>query len=150
MAPAFAAENTLGRLATWLRLLGFDTILAAHLPRASWTEGFGPGRIRLTRVRRLAEKEAAVFIAANAPVDQLRELIACKLISRDEIKPFTRCLRCNRLIEAVARESVAGAVPDYVWRTHADFSRCPGCARVYWRGSHTRRGLERIEALFRG
>jgi hypothetical protein len=56
-------------------------------------------------------------------------------------------VRCNAGIEAVARIAVWRSVPDYVWNTRVDFSACPQCGRVYWKGSHTERALKKIEAI---
>ena len=50
--------------------------------------------------------------------------------------PFTRCLDCNRPLEAVARDAVAGSVPPYVLDTAPRFHRCPSCRRLYWPATH--------------
>lgn len=148
MAPRFAAERTLGKLAKWLRLMGYDTVLENDFPGGRFPPDIGRRRVLLTRRRRAPQETAAVFIAANDPVEQLRELAAAGWVAPGDLKPFSRCLRCNAPIERVGREEVQGLVPDYVWEVQAAFSRCPVCRRVYWRGSHTRRGLERIARLF--
>lgn len=148
-APCFAAERTLGKLATWLRLLGFDVLRESDLPKNAFPAKIGGARIVLTRTRRLAAAPGRIVILeANDPAAQLRELIRLKWIESYAIRPFTRCLRCNAAIEAIPREAARESVPDYVWETQSAFSRCPACLRVYWRGSHTQRSLKRIEALF--
>ncbi len=148
--PAFAVERTLGRLGKWLRLLGFDTLLETELPGRRLTPVVR-GRVLLTRTRRVLVELAAlepVFIVSNEPFEQLREVVVKTALSRADLRPFTRCLRCNVAIEAIPREDVVQLVPDYVWATQAGFSRCPRCRRVFWRGSHTRRSLEKIDILF--
>jgi hypothetical protein len=149
VALSFAAERTLGRLATWLRLLGYDVVRENDLPGGRFAGPIEPGRVLLTRTRSAAGQEGAVFVAPNAPLDQLRELVRMKIVTASGIRPFTRCLRCNLPTEEAAREEVRGLVPDYVWESREAFSRCPGCRRIYWRGSHTRRSLERFRALCR-
>lgn len=148
MPPSFAAERTLGKLAKWLRLLGFDTILETGRPRRGFPEAVGPERIVLARSRALAQMKSVVWIRSDDPLDQLRELVSGRWISRGDLRPFTRCLRCNAPIERVARAEVQGLVPDYVWEVQELFGRCPECRRITWRGSHTQRAMERIERLF--
>jgi hypothetical protein len=148
MPPSFAAERTLGKLAKWLRLLGFDAILETELPRGGFPDAAGPERTVLVRSRKLAQMKSVVWIRSNDPLDQLRELAAGRWIARGDFRPFTRCLRCNAPIERVPRAEVQGLVPDYVWEMQAVFSRCPECRRIYWRGSHTQRAMERVERVF--
>jgi uncharacterized protein with PIN domain len=150
MAPAFAAERTLGRLGKWLRLLGFDTIIETEFPQG---KGFEPGddRILLTRTRRVMTVPAArapVWIRANDPFEQLGEVLRAAALSRKDLRPFTRCLRCNEPIVPVSKAEVQRRVPDYVWQRYSDFKTCPRCGRVYWPGTHTTRSLERIKDYF--
>lgn len=151
MQPSFAVEKTMGRLARWLRLMGFDTLLETDYPRGAFAEHVGPERVFLTRTRGAPAVHAAlrtILIQANDPADQLMEVIRRTALRREELRPFSRCLPCNEPIAAVAREEVAGAVPDYVVENQESFSRCPKCGRVYWPGSHTTRSLEKIEEMF--
>jgi hypothetical protein len=146
-APAFAVERTLGRLGKWMRLLGFDAVFETESPPGGFTGG---GRILLTRTRRVCAEHPELhplLIRSNAPFEQVAEVLRTLGITSDEIRPFSRCLRCNVPIEALAREEARGAVPDHVWQAQPGFSRCPRCRRTYWRGTHTARSLERIETL---
>jgi uncharacterized protein with PIN domain len=147
----FLAEATLGKLAKWLRLLGFDTCYYRgdrldDLDRESLQD-----RILLTRTRRTAERfvdHAVVYIHKDRAEDQLEEVVSALALSRKDLKPFSRCLRCNRTTRPVSREAVRGKVPDYVWQTAQQFTTCEGCKRIYWPGSHTDRALDRIRSLF--
>lgn len=150
-ALAFAVERTLGRLAKWLRLLGFDAVLETECPPGRFLERCGQGRILLTRTRREIAAHPGlhpVFIRANDPFKQIGEVIRALGITACDLRPFSRCLRCNLPIEVISREEARGAVPDYVWATRPGFSRCPRCLRTYWAGTHTARSLERIKTLF--
>lgn len=141
----------MGRLAKWLRLMGFDTLLETDYPKGTFAERIDPERLFLTRTRpalRVSLPCRTVFIYSNDPMDQLAEVVGRTALRQEELRLFSRCLRCNEPIAAVAREAVARAVPDYVLETQAAFSRCPGCGRVYWPGSHTTRSLEKIEKIF--
>lgn len=149
-APGFAVERTLGRLGKWLRLMGFDALLEAECPPGGFLARCDPGRTLLTRTRRTAETQAArrpIFIRSYDPFEQLEEVVRVLGLTAGDTRPFSRCLRCNAPIEPLPREEARGAVPDYVWETQLSFSRCPWCRRVYWRGTHTARSLERIEAV---
>jgi uncharacterized protein with PIN domain len=150
MPAIFAAERTLGRLAKWLRLMGFDTLSEIDYPRGSFLPQIGPQRVFLTRTQRLRDTAVGlgtIFIQANDPTQQAVELVRKAAIRREDLRPFSRCVRCNAGIEAVARIAVWRSVPDYVWNTRVDFSACPQCGRVYWKGSHTERALKMLEAI---
>lgn len=147
----FWAEATLGKLAKWLRLLGFDT---CYHPRARLDDGIkacAHPRILLTKTRRTAKRFAGhpmVHIHEDSPEEQLKEVVRALGLERKDLKPFSRCLQCNRKTRPVSRGQVQGKVPDYVWQTAQRFTTCNGCKRIYWSGSHTERALERIRALF--
>ena len=151
MQPSFAVEKTLGRLGKWLRLMGFDTIAETEYPRGAFAAHIDAGRVFLTRTQRARGIQApfqTVFIQANDPFEQLVEVISRTALQREDLRPFSRCLRCNEPIVAVHKEDIERAVPDHVWETHDTFSRCPKCLRVYWKGSHTARSIEKIKSIF--
>lgn len=150
MPTTFAAERTLGRLGKWLRLLGFDTLLESDFPKGAFIRSVGPDRIFLTRTQRLAGVRTGlktIFIRANDPEEQLAELIRSADVRLEDAQPFSRCIVCNEPIAAVSRPAVRGLTPDYVWNTQANFSACPKCGRVYWKGSHTKRAMKRLEEI---
>lgn len=152
MPIAFAVERTLGRLGKWLRLMGFDTILETEFPRGAFGAHLTGDRRFLTRTRSALRTHAVlrpIFVRANDPCEQLLEVIRQTGIHPEDLRLFSRCLRCNEPIAPVPKDSVLGLVPDYVWETHASFSRCPGCRRVYWPGSHTARSSAKIERIFK-
>ncbi|UCF93982.1 MAG: hypothetical protein JSW39_07425, partial [Desulfobacterales bacterium] len=135
----------------WLRLLGFDTLYEPAVSKANFIQSLGQGRIVLTRTRRFAVKYAAadvIYIKSNHLSDQLRQVIQELGIQRADIKPFSRCIRCNIPIVETAKDSLRGVVPDYIWETHQTFRRCSQCGKIYWPGSHAERSLERIERIF--
>jgi uncharacterized protein len=151
MPMSFAVERTLGRLGKWLRLMGFDTILETEYARGAFEPHLTGDRLFLTRTRSALQTHAAlrpILVLANDPFEQLLEVIRQADIHSKDLRLFSRCLRCNEPIVSVPKESVLGLVPDYVWETHASFSRCPGCHRVYWQGSHTARSLAKIHKAF--
>ncbi len=133
----FLADNMLGRLATWLRLLGYDTAYQhdatdAELARRARVEQ----RILLTRDVELTRRRGvrAVLIESEQVEDQVRQIFHVLNLTAQEA--FSRCAECNGLLEEASKESVRGQVPPYVFHTQERFRRCPHCARVYWRGTH--------------
>ena len=147
---SFAAEKTLGKLAKWLRILGFDTFYSPELSGKQLIDA-GFKRILLTRTRQIRDltvSENCIFIVSNDSFEQLREVIQATGISRRDIRPFSRCIRCNALIRRVSKDFVRKMVPEYVWESHDTFRMCSLCRRIYWPGSHTRRSRDIIESLF--
>lgn len=150
MTARFAVEVTLGKLARWLRLMGFDACIESG-PMAAAMAPEIPDRVVLTRTRRRCrdlQDRPFLFIRANDPRDQLREVIGGLDLRRRDVRPFTRCLLCNTPTTAVDKEAVRHLVPDYVWESQVRFSHCRRCRKIYWPGSHTRRSLEFIDSLF--
>ncbi len=152
MSPLFAVEKTLGRLAKWLRLMGFDTLFENDFEKGRFVDPIHSGRIWITRTQRrmrLKRSTQTIFIQDNDPMRQLIEVMRQTGITLEDLKPFSRCLRCNEPIHAVEREEIVRLVPDFIHENCDSFSRCAICGRVYWKGSHTEKSLERIRTIFR-
>jgi uncharacterized protein with PIN domain len=147
--PRFFADAMLGRLARWLRLLGFDVEYEAHIADGELVRrAVEEGRTILTRDRALPVewRVSNVFVvAAELPFEQLREVVVAFGL-REASRPFTRCNRCNTPLVAATKSEVEGRVPARVLASHDRFERCTRCERVYWAGSHT----SRMEALLAG
>ena len=151
MKLCFAADRTLGKLAKWLRILGFDTIFELDASNKLFYEQLEPERVLLTRIVKLRDCFIAaklVFIESDDVFVQLRQVIDELAIARKDIRVFSRCLQCNSLIIGVNKQFVYGLVPDYIWQTHDDFHMCRQCERIYWAGSHVEKSMEKIERLF--
>ena len=146
METNFAAEKTLGKLAKWLRILGFDTIYDPGIINPAESD-----RILLTRTKRIRDEyttDKLIFIESDKPFKQLQEVIKELGIVKEEIKTFTRCIRCNTEIRTIDKNSIRSVVPDYVWESQDFFKACIECKRIYWQGSHTKRSMEVIKKLF--
>lgn len=146
----FILDPSLGKLCKWLRILGFDAF-QEEVSRLKQCIPVAEGKYLLTRVRALKDLPdggRTVFISSNDPMAQLKQVTLRMGISLEDIRPFSRCIRCNRPTAALDRASVFGRVPDYVWQTAERVEQCPGCGRFYWRGSHGRRIADRIRKLF--
>lgn len=146
----FAADSMLGKLAKWLRILGYDTIYARAMPDDKFLQLATGDRILLSRNTRLRHKiseDKLVFIEANDPATQLQTLVRFLDLPLDPEKFFTRCTLCNGRLERVKKEDIAGKVPDHIWMGQNQFSKCKKCATVYWPGSHTARSRKEILEL---
>lgn len=151
MAYCFAADRTLGKLAKWLRILGYDTVFEMDDSGKSFWENLAENRIILTRTggikKRFVERRL-IFITSNYLNEQLLQVLAEAEIRPEDTRPFSRCIDCNIRVVEVDKENIIGLVPDYIFETHNDFHRCRRCNRIFWPGSHTKRSIERIAHLF--
>ncbi len=124
----------LGRLAKWMRLLGFDTTYFRNTNgKTIIYHSRKEGRTILSRSKILSEKyDDLVLIESETLIDQLKQITNIVKINL----PFSRCPVCNTETEKVEKEEVKNVVPDYVFEIHNDFKKCPACGRVFWKGTH--------------
>jgi uncharacterized protein len=151
--PRFAADAMLGRLARWLRVLGYDT---------SYEEGIADpllvqlaeeeARMLLTRDRHLLRElrpVRAFEVRQDDPLYQLRDLVLeLELAAPRDL--FTRCLLCNAPLETVDRAEAEPLLPEGVRELAGPVRRCPSCGRLYWDGSHVRRMRAALERVLPG
>lgn len=146
----FAVDSMLGKLAKWLRLLGYDTVYDPDLDDRPLVElANREGRVLLTRDTRLATElrcKAIYVVKSEVPEEQLREVVHHFGLDVDS-QFFSRCSLCNELVRPASRREVAGKVPNYVFSTEEEFFVCPRCGRIYWPGSHYQKAREYIERI---
>lgn len=142
----FLVDGMLGRLARWLRILGYDTLFESsagdwELVRRARAEN----RLLLTRDRQLAARRgvSALLIESDELAAQLRQVVAAVGPSADGA--FTRCPVCNARLSPMRRRAARERVPLHVYNTHREFRFCSGCDRVYWRGTHWARMKEFLD-----
>lgn len=151
MEYLFTVDRSLGSLAKWLRILGFDTVYESDASDREFFDRFGDGRVLITRTKQIQKAFAShdlVFITSNILVEQLKRVVNLLGIKPGDIRPFSRCIHCNLPIKEVNKRDVWGQVPDYIRETHDAFNRCDQCKRIYWSGSHTERGRDMIKLIF--
>jgi len=146
----FAVDRMLGRLATWLRLIGEDASWGAHLSgQALLRHASTQRRIVLTRDRHLLRCQSGprvVLITSDHVREQLRQVV--ELFALDPFAHiFSRCVRCNQPVETIAKTDVRDLVPSYVFATQARFARCPQCRRIYWPATHHDHVHRELEVL---
>ncbi|MBC7222925.1 MAG: Mut7-C RNAse domain-containing protein [Anaerolineae bacterium] len=149
--PSFLLDGMLGRLARWLRLLGYDAAYEPSLPDAQLARrARAEGRILLTRDRVLARRRGvrAVLVREDRLEGQLAQLRRELGLSWQGRRP--RCPACNEPLEPMPRDEAWGLVPPYVFVHHERFDLCPSCERVYWRGTHVEDVERRLQDLEAG
>jgi uncharacterized protein len=149
-AIGFVVDVHLSKLASLLRLCGFDALVYQHdedIADAAAREG----RVVLTRDVALLKRGAVQrgrWVRHTDPEQQLVEVVEWFALV-DQMNPFTRCLRCNTPIVSVTTATVVEHVPVRIRAAFREFWRCPGCARIFWRGSHYERLSSLIERVRR-
>lgn len=129
----FVADTMLGRLARWLRLLGFDVLYPKNMDDKELLK-FTDERIVLTRDKELGGKENVFLIKSVRIDEQLKQVInELKLEIRN---PLSRCSVCNQILIEADKKSVKNVVPERICNNHIIFWRCPDCNKIYWKGSH--------------
>lgn len=140
MAEMFICDRNLGKLAKWLRILGYDTLYCrGNAERDFLRQAEREGRIYLTRKRdftRRSHSGRLFVIEADRVEGQIGEVVKALSLTPDPARRMSLCLRCNAPLEEVAREAVEGLVPVHVYRNYSEFRRCSRCGRVYWPGTH--------------
>ncbi len=142
MEERFIADRNLGKLAKWLRILGYDTLYdRGSADRDFLRRAEEDGRIALTRKRdlaRLAGPGSLIVVKADRVEAQIGEVLTELKSEPDPSRRMTRCLHCNAPLEEVPKASVEGLVPAYVYGVSNRFRRCPRCGKIFWPGTHTR------------
>lgn len=138
----FVLDGHLGRLAVYLRLLGFDALWSSDLADPELAKiSQEDERILLTRDRGLLKRKAVThgyYVRSPRPVDQLQEVVD-RFDLRGRALPFTRCTSCNGLLEAVPLARIHHELEPGTATHYHQFWSCTSCGKVYWQGSHYRR-----------
>jgi hypothetical protein len=149
LEPRFAADAHLGRLAAYLRLLGFDTAYRRDADDQELAErSASEERVLLTRDLGLLKRgivRRGYFLRTTDSARQLLEVVR-RFDLAARARPFTRCLPCNAVLAPASKTHVAPFVPPRSREHFEAFSRCPACGRVYWQGSHYARMQRLVEA----
>jgi uncharacterized protein len=146
----FVVDGHLGRLAAYLRMLGFDTVYRNdcrddELARISCAEN----RTLLTRDRGLLKRNEVnrgYYVRATDPAHQLAEVVQRFDLS-SSIAPFRRCMHCDGLLHSVEKQAIQGRLLPETTKYFDEFYLCADCGRIYWKGSHYRRMKRLIQEV---
>lgn len=153
----FIADSNVGKLARWLRMMGYDTLFFNQIEDTHLVDiGLREERVILTRDTQIMKRRVviegqvrAILIRHDNPKEQLDQVIK-KLKLNCQLRQFTRCLECNHNLLPKTEEEVKELVPPYVFSTQTQYMQCPSCLRVYWRGTHWLRMKEALAEISDG
>jgi uncharacterized protein with PIN domain len=140
--PRFIADVHLGKLARYLRLLGFDTVYERTLDDEEIARrAKSEHRIVLTRDLGLLKRKMVTHgYAVRSPHAEAQLLEVVEAFDlRSRVAPFTRCLRCNGALREVEKASVERLLPPRTRESYDRYLQCASCSSVYWPGAHSRR-----------
>ncbi len=129
----------LGRLAKWLRILGYDAEYAKDSNSPSLIiQALRQERIILTRNHRLPASRGIKIITLKTQKlkEQLAEALGELKVEPKTDRMFSRCTICNKELVSIDKNKIKGKVPEYVYNTQEDFFACTACNRIYWQGTH--------------
>jgi len=140
----FVADIMLGRLARWMRLLGFDVLYPDTSDDKELLK-FAGERIILTRDKDLGKKKNVLLIKSVNVNEQLKQVV--NELNLKISRPLSRCSVCNQILAEVKKSSVKALVPERIYNNHDTFWRCPDCNRIYWKGSHYDKIMDTVSRL---
>jgi hypothetical protein len=137
--PKFILDVHLGKLSRYLRLCGFDALYDKDYNDKEIIDiSTSDRRIILTRDKGLLKNKQVThgyWIRSTRSDEQLFEVIK-RFDLKNILKPFTRCLECNKILQDVNKEAIADSLMPKTRKYYSDFKKCPGCNRIFWEGSH--------------
>ncbi len=137
--PRFVLDTHLGRLAAYLRMMGFDTLYRNDYPDDELAAiSQSETRILLTRDIGLLKRSIVTYgyyVRATNPRERLHELTQRYQLA-DHVAPFKHCMKCNGLLNQVEKADVLSRLPTNIATHYDDFHRCTSCDRIFWKGSH--------------
>ena len=145
MRPKFIVDANVGKLARWLRIMGYDTLFINNIDDERLIDiGLREKRVVLTKDTQVMRRRVvvsgrleAILIKDDDAKTQLRQVVDTLKLNRR--RKFSRCLECNEPLITRTREEVRQLVPPYVFKTQSQYVQCPACRRIYWRGTHWQR-----------
>lgn len=147
MEVTLVADTMLGKLARWLRVMGYDILFQSSYPDGILGGHIREGRRLLTRTQALQGMYPDVLIIHSDRVEnQVQEAVNGLGLVPDRKKWFSRCLVCNVPLEEAALEERLENVPDYIlYENPTGIRHCVGCNRYFWPGTHRERMLQKLE-----
>ena len=154
MEIRFIVDNNVGKLARWLRMMGYDTLLFKQKDDSKMIKiALNENRVILTRDAQLMKRRLvtngklkAILIKQSDPKAQLQETVKNLNLSY-LLRPFSLCLECNQPLISRDKEEVQNLVPPHVFETQTQYMECPQCHRLYWQGTHWQAMIKELKKL---
>jgi len=135
----FIVDCMLGKLAKWLKILGFDALFFSKIEDDELlTIARKEGRILLTKDTALIQQAKDVktlFLESEEWRDQVLQVLE-HFNLREKVNPHTRCIDCNVVLKNLPKKNAKNLVSAFVFDKADSFALCPNCSRVFWRGTH--------------
>lgn len=148
--PRFILDVHLGRLAAYLRMLGFDSLYRNDFDDPELADiSAREQRILLTCDRRLLMRKQidyGYFVRSRLPKQQLVEVLS-RFDLYPRIQPFSRCMHCNGQTRPVAKNRIEDRLLEKTRIYYDKFYQCQSCGKIYWRGSHYQKMEQMIKDL---
>lgn len=142
----FVLDVHLGKLANYLRLLGFDALYRNDYDDDELAETSSrEQRILLTQDRGLLKRSKVIYgyaVRSPDPEQQILEVLE-RFELHDAARPFQRCPRCNGNLHQIEKSCIQEQIPYYTRLYYDKFAQCQTCAQIYWKGAH----YSRIQTL---
>ena len=156
MEPRFVVDVNVGRLAKWLRVMGYDALFIPDVDDGDLLRiGREQGRVVVTKDRYITERrvvtsgQVPVFLATSDDFrKQMQQLTDALGLGPQNV--FTLCIECNESLSPVDKQTVEDRVPRFVYSTQEQFYECPGYHKIYWRGTHWRNMRRELMGFARG
>ena len=146
----FVADCMLGKLAKWLKILGFDTAYFSKIEDENLLVfAQNESRILLTRDNGLIERSKniqSLFIDSEKWTEQIQQILE-EFNLKKNIKSNSRCIECNTVLKALPKEQAKNLVTPFIYKNADVFSLCPECGRVFWKGTHQNDMEEKITKI---
>lgn len=148
--PRFVLDTHLGRLASYLRMMGFDTLYRNDYPDDELAfVSNSENRILLTRDIGLLKRSLVIYgyyMRETNPKKRILE-VSRKYNLPEQITPFQYCMSCNGAIQSVAKADILSKITLQTARYYDQFYQCQTCQKIYWRGSHYQKMQAFIEKV---
>jgi uncharacterized protein with PIN domain len=148
--PKFIVDEHLGKLARYLRMLGFDTLYKNNYNGGELIEiSLREKRAILTKDRNVLKRSEVThgyFVRGLDVENQVREIIK-RFDLKKEINEFSRCMECNGLLQSVKKETIIDQIPPKVANWQDTFFKCSKCNKIYWQGTHHQKMNSFIQSL---
>ena len=139
----FICDDNLGKLARWLRILGYDTLFSLDIEDTELVStALKENRLIISRDNELRRFKSAqkklLLLSSTQPLEQLKQVLKKVNLTPEEKNLFTRCLLCNQPLVPIPKSEVEKKVPTFVFKTQENFVYCSSCSKLYWAGTHVK------------
>jgi len=150
----FIVDNNVGKLAKWLRIMGYDALFFTEEDDGKMVKvALAQNRVILTKDTQIMRRRLvtsgrlrAILVEDSDAKAQLQQIVEALKLDF-QFRPFSICLECNQSLVERSKDEVRDLVPPYVFNAQSQYMECPSCHRIYWRGTHWQAMSRELEKL---